>query len=144
MKNILAELQKVLELAQAKEKELTQSLQESHALANGLKADIERIKAKEQNLAQREAAVKEIEDIVALEQKAKEDQEKANLGLKELEIQRNAFISTRESYEADLRKRILDANMKDDALKVKEQELMDRAANIENEITAKVEEIIRK
>ena len=147
MNEILNKLNELVALCTAKNGELTEKLQVAHTLAEQLKkeAGIQVTKAAE--LDAREKAVKNIEDAVALSNATEEAQSKVTSEMKELDIQRNAFVKYSNDETAKIHDKTLALNAKEEGLKVQEDSLREaqaaleeRKKNLREEVLAEIKE----
>jgi len=147
MQEILNKLNELVALCTAKHAELIGKLQAAHTLAEQLKQEAEIQKDKAVELEAREKAVKNVEDAVALSKTTEETQKKVSSEMKELDIQRNAFVKYSNDETTKIHDKTLALNAREEGLKVQEQllkegqdALEERKKNLREEVLAEIKE----
>ena len=144
MNEIIKQLDSALNSCQAKEKELNvliaQNKQELNNTLDKQKALVE----KDAELSAREKAVAHIENTVAILEEAKALSAKTAEEMKELKIQRDAFIATRENAEQEISAKMRAAIEKENAVKAAEEDVNAKLASLEDQVLSKVKQILKK
>ena len=140
-------MQKCGELREILEKKIATNTSLQDQLQAGLadvRAQKEELAKKTADIVAREKAVKGIEDVVKLNEGTKAIADKAYKDMKELSIQRNAFIEAQARVSKEQSMRGQELANKEAVLKGKADELAQKESKLDDIITNKIKEILKK